>query len=88
MIRNYKQSIESRAGEIAEYIIANNCTVRTAAKEFEISKSTVFKDVSERLYSINEALAEEARKVLMKNKEERHIRGGYATREKYLKKEN
>ena len=76
--------IEERAMEIARYIIDNNTTVRQAAKHFGISKSTVHKDVTDRLIQINPALAGEARKILDVNKEERHIRGGLATREKYL----
>ena len=79
-----KRYIEERAVDIANYIIANNSTVRQAAKEFGVSKSTVHKDVSERLYYINVSLAKEVRKVLDINKEERHIRGGMATKEKYL----
>ena len=79
-----KTYIEERAIEIANYIIENNATVRQAAKQFEISKSTVHKDVTERLLQINLPLANEARKVLDVNKSERHIRGGLATREKYL----
>lgn len=79
-----KRYIEERAIDIANYIIANNSTVRQAAKEFGVSKSTVHKDVSERLYHINVSLAKEVRKVLDVNKEERHIRGGMATKEKYL----
>ena len=70
--------------EIARYIIDNNTTVRQAAKHFGISKSTVHKDVTERLDQVNPSLAAEARKVLDVNKSERHIRGGLATREKYL----
>ena len=70
--------------EIARYIIDNNTTVRQAAKHFGISKSTVHKDVTERLAQVNPSLAAEARKVLDVNKSERHIRGGLATREKYL----
>lgn len=70
--------------EIARYIIDNNTTVRQAAKHFGISKSTVHKDVTERLAKVNPSLAAEARKVLDVNKSERHIRGGLATREKYL----
>lgn len=81
MVKNY---IEERATEIAEYIIENNATVRQAAKHFGISKSTVHKDVTERLTAINHALAAETRKVLDINKSERHIRGGLATKEKYL----
>ena len=79
-----KEYIEERAIEIANYIIENNATVRQTAKAFGISKSTVHKDVAERLEQINPALAAEARKVLDLNKSERHIRGGLATREKYL----
>lgn len=79
-----KEYIEERAMEIANYIIENNATVRQTAKAFGISKSTVHKDVSERLSQINPGLAAEARKVLDLNKSERHIRGGLATREKYL----
>ncbi len=79
-----KSYIEERATEIAEYIIENNATVRQAAKHFGISKSTVHKDVTERLAAINHALAAETRKVLDINKSERHIRGGLATKEKYL----
>ena len=79
-----KDYIEERAVEIANYIIENNATVRQTAKQFRISKSTVHKDVTERLLQINPALAGEARKVLDMNKSERHIRGGMATREKYL----
>lgn len=79
-----KTYIEERAVEIADYIIENNATVRQAAKHFGISKSTVHKDVTERLPQINSALAKRARKILDINKSERHIRGGLATKEKYL----
>lgn len=79
-----KEYIEERALEIANYIIENNATVRQTAKAFGISKSTVHKDVSERLTQINPALAMQARRVLDVNKSERHIRGGLATKEKYL----
>ena len=79
-----KDYIEERAIDIANYIIENNATVRQTAKQFGISKSTVHKDVTDRLMQINPALAKEARKVLDVNKSERHIRGGPATREKYL----
>ena len=79
-----KDYIEERAIQIANYIVENNATVRQTAKEFGISKSTVHKDVTDRLSRINPALASEARKVLDVNKSERHIRGGLATREKYL----
>jgi len=79
-----KEYIEERAIDIANYIIENNSTVRQTAKQFGISKSTVHKDVTERLMQINPSLAKEARKILDVNKSERHIRGGLATREKYL----
>ena len=75
--------IEVRAVEIGTYIIDSNATVRQTAKKFGVSKSTVHKDVSERLIWINPALASEVRKVLDVNKAERHIRGGMATKEKY-----
>ena len=83
-----KEYIEERAIEIAHYIIENNATVRQTAKAFGISKSTVHKDVAERLSQINPALANEVRKVLDVNKSERHIRGGLATKEKYLHMEH
>lgn len=79
-----KQYIEERAIEVANYIIEANATVRQTAKKFGISKSTVHKDVTERLTQINPSLADEARKVLEFNKAERHIRGGLATKAKYL----
>ncbi len=80
-----KDYIEQRAIEIANYIIESKATVRQTAKMFGISKSTVHKDISERLVYINPVLAKEAKKVLEKNKAERHIRGGMATKEKYRK---
>ena len=79
-----KSYIEERAIEIARYIIESSATVRQAAKQFGISKSTVHKDITDRLLQISPSLAAEARKVLDVNKSERHIRGGLATREKYL----
>lgn len=79
-----KEYIEERAMEIARYIIENNATVRQAAKAFGVSKSTVHKDVVERMEYINPLLAAQARVVLEQNKAERHIRGGMATKEKYL----
>lgn len=79
-----KEYIEERVMEIGTYIIDSNATVRQTAKKFGVSKSTVHKDVSERLVYINPALASEVRKVLDVNKAERHIRGGMATKEKYL----
>ena len=79
-----KEYIEERAIEIGTYIIDSNATVRQTARKFGVSKSTVHKDVSERLGYINPTLAGEVRKVLDLNKAERHIRGGLATKEKYL----
>lgn len=78
-------SIEERAVNLAHYIIDSKDTVRGAAKKFGISKSTVHKDVSERLLHINRSLASEVREVLDENKAERHIRGGLATKLKYAK---
>ena len=80
-----KDNVEERAVQLGEYIAKNNATVRLTAKKYNVSKSTVHKDVSERLKSINMSLYKEVRKVLDQNKEERHIRGGIATKEKYLK---
>lgn len=76
-------SIEERAVELAKYIIDSKDTVRGTAKKFGISKSTVHKDVSQRLIKINPALASEVRVILDENKAERHIRGGLATKHKY-----
>lgn len=78
-----KVYIEERAIELAHYIIDTKDTVRGAAKKFGVSKSTVHKDVTERLTKINPYLARQAKKVLDDNKAERHIRGGEATRQKY-----
>jgi len=74
---------EERAVSLAQYIIENNATVRQTAKKFNISKSTVHKDVSDRLKTINEGLFENVKQVLEQNKNERHIRGGLATKTKY-----
>ena len=79
-----KDYIEERAVEIAYYIIENNATVRQTAKQFGVSKSTVHKDVTDRLNNINRVLANRTRRVLEQNKLERHIRGGLATKKKYL----
>ena len=76
-------SIEERANDLAHYIIDSKDTVRGAAKKFGISKSTVHKDLSERILKINPALAREVRIILDENKAERHIRGGMATKLKY-----
>jgi len=78
-----KSNIEERACELAVYIIENKATVRSAAKAFNISKSTVHKDLSERLEQYNKTLYNQVKEVLEKNKAERHIRGGIATRVKY-----
>ena len=74
---------EERAVALAHYIIENKATVRAAAKEFGVSKSTCHKDVTDRLLKVNKALYEEVRPILEQNLKERHICGGRATREKY-----
>lgn len=79
--------IEERAVSLAHYIIDSKDTVRGAAKKFGVSKSTVHKDVSERLLKINPILASEVRTILNENKAERHIRGGLATKLKYHNEE-
>ncbi len=76
--------ISERVVNEAEYIISTNSTVRATAEHFKISKSTVHKDVAERLYCIDKSLYSEVRKVLNLNLFERHIRGGMATKNKYL----
>ena len=81
-----KGIVEERAAMFGEYIIESKATVRKAAKKFGISKSTVYKDVSQRLRKVNPALYREVRQILETNKSERHIRGGMATRNKYLLK--
>ncbi len=78
-----KGYIEERTIELAKYIVAHKATVRDAAKRFGVSKSTVHKDITERLLRLNPQLAGEARKILEENKSERHIRGGMATKQKY-----
>ena len=78
-------TIEERACELAVYMIETGATVRTAAKHFGISKSTVHKDLSQRLPKYNRALYTKVREILDENKAQRHIRGGMATREKYMK---
>ena len=78
-----RTDIEERACDLALYIIENQATVRTAAKQFGISKSTVHKDLSQRLKQYNYALYLQVRQVLDLNKQERHIRGGMATKRKY-----
>lgn len=83
-----KDYIEERVLSLADYIISTNATVRAAAREFRVSKSTVHKDVTERLSEISPSLAAEVKAVLDINKAERHIRGGLATREKYTHRDD
>lgn len=78
-----KGNIEERACALAAYIIENRTTVRAAAKKFGISKSTVHKDLQDRLPQYNHALYAQVKEVLDENKAQRHIRGGIATRKKY-----
>ena len=78
-----KDYIEDRAVSLAEYIIENKSTVRETAHIFNISKSTVHKDVAERIWEINKTLARQVEAVLSENKADRHIRGGIATKHKY-----
>ena len=81
-----KDYIEERVLELANYILETGSTVRSAAVKFRISKSTVHKDITERLHEINPGLAAQVKTVLDNNKAERHIRGGMATKEKYQHK--
>lgn len=76
-------ALEDRAVETAQYIIETRCTVREAAKRFGVSKSTVHKDVTQRLKEIDKSLYSEIEKIMQFNKEQRHIRGGMATKRKY-----
>lgn len=78
-----KDYIEERVLELARYILETKATVRSAAQKFRVSKSTVHKDITERLLEINPALAAEVKIILDNNKAERHIRGGNATKKKY-----
>lgn len=78
-----KDYIEERVLELAGYILETGATVRAAAKKFRVSKSTVHKDITERLQEINPHMAAQVKEVLDNNKAERHIRGGLATKEKY-----
>lgn len=80
-----RENIEQRACDLAVYIIENGSTVRAAAKAFGVSKSTVHKDLSERLPHYNKTLYGQVKAVLELNKAERHIRGGMATKQKYQK---
>ena len=79
--------IEERAKKCAEYIVETGCTVRACSAHFDISKSTVHKDVAERLQYIDEELFERVQSVLALNLSQRHLRGGDATRKKYLQKQ-
>lgn len=81
-----KEYIEERVITIAHYIIDTRSTVRKASSYFGISKSTIHKDVTQRLSYLNPSLAKDVRKILDVNKSERHLRGGLATKEKYLRK--
>lgn len=81
-----KGIVEERAAMLGEYIIESKATVRSAAKKFGISKSTVHKDVSQRLKRVNPMLYREVKEILELNKSERHIRGGMATKNKYMLK--
>lgn len=78
-----RSHLEERAIVVAKYILEKKTTVRQTAKTFGVSKSTIHKDVTERLEEINPSLAKEVKMVLEKNKSERHIRGGMATKQKY-----
>ncbi|MDR0914093.1 MAG: sporulation transcriptional regulator SpoIIID [Oscillospiraceae bacterium] len=78
-----KGIVEERAVKLGEYIVENKATVRSTAKQFDVSKSTVHKDVSQRLMKINFGLFNEVKDVLEVNKAERHLRGGMATKNKY-----
>ncbi len=84
----YLSSGKERSVVLALYIIENNATVRATASRFGISKSTVHKDVTQTLKNINKSLYLDVKSVLEKNKEERHIRGGEATKQKYLHESN
>ena len=89
MVFRYNENMnghyDERAVELGRYIVETGATVRATGKKFGISKSTVFTDVTSRLKKINPSLYSDVRRVLEKNKEERHIRGGIATKEKYSK---
>ena len=84
MLQN-EDDVQLRCLRIAEYMVRTEATVRMAAKEFGVSKSTVHKDMTERLARYNRLLYGEVKRVLAKNKAQRHLRGGEATRQKYLK---
>ncbi len=81
----YQLSIDERCVILAEYLVANHSTVRAVAQEFNISKSTVHKDISKTLKGVDHTLYKQAKEVMEINKKERHLRGGEATRQKYTK---
>lgn len=85
---NLKKTLNIRCIKFGNYIVNNMTTVRATAKKFGISKSTVHKDVRVRLKKIDSKLYEKVNKILEKNKRERHIRGGIATKKKYMEKNN
>ncbi len=82
-MKQYSESKEERCVILGKYIVENNATVRSTAKQFGISKSTVHQDITVKLEKTNKPLFEKVKAVLDKNKQERHIRGGEATRRKY-----
>ena len=82
-LNQYSDSKEERCVILGEYIVENNATVRSTAKQFGISKSTVHQDITVKLEKVNKPLYEKVKAVLDKNKQERHIRGGEATKRKY-----
>lgn len=84
----FNDEIEVRVAEIAEYVAATGATVRAAAAKFGVSKSTVHKDLTERLKSVDMELYDRVAEILEQNLAQRHIRGGLATREKYKGKSN
>lgn len=83
-MKKQTEFLEDRCVKLGEYILEHKATVRSTAKEFGISKSTVHKDVTERLSKMNHSLYQEVKKILDINKKERHIRGGLATKQKYF----
>lgn len=85
---NNELTLQKRVLKVSEYIIETGCTIRTAAKVFGISRSTIHKDISERLPKISPTLYRKTKLVLEKNKSERHLRGGLATKLKYLSLKN
>lgn len=86
MKKLYTYSIEERCVILAKYLIDNRSTVRAVAKEFSVSKSTVHKDITQTLQTVDGSLYKEVKVILEINKKERHIRGGEATRAKYIQK--